>query len=44
MQQEQMKLKERLEEASKELTLAKEATDNVPGSLPASLTKVNNVL
>ena len=44
MQQEQMKLKERLEEATKELALAKEATDNVSVSLPVNFGKVNNVL
>ena len=47
MEQEQMMLKKQLEEASKELALAKEATDNVSGSLPTNLTKagkVSNVL
>ena len=43
MQQEQTRLKEQLEEATKELELAKEATDNVSGSLPADLTKAGKV-
>lgn len=43
MQQEQLKLKEQLEEASKELALAIEATDHASGSLPASLSKAGKV-